>query len=84
MRHVVLTAIWNDPDAFRDIFQFGLRAPEPFPEIRQIVAEELARHAPAILPAAEPEKPATTPLLPRMPLPAHLRRGAGGKTGRSE
>ena len=72
MRYAVLTAIWNDPDAFRDIFRFGLRAPEAFPEIRQIVVDELARHLPAAPAAAGENKPAT-PLLPRMPLPAHLR-----------
>lgn len=71
MRHAVLTAIWNHPESFRDIFRFGLEAAAAFPEIRQIVAEELARQMPAS-PAADPDKPATT-LLPRMPLPAHLR-----------
>ena len=72
MRHAVLTAIWNHPDSFRDLFRFGLEAPAPFPEIRGIVAEELARHTAAAPLAAEPDKPSTT-LLPRMPLPAHLR-----------
>jgi hypothetical protein len=81
MRHVVLTAIWNDPESFRNIFRFGLRAPEPFPEIRKIVAEELAQHAPAPLPEAAADKPTT--LLPRLPLPAHLRRDAV-KTGQDE
>ena len=82
MRHVVLTAIWNDPGSFRDILRFGLRAPEPFPEIRKIVAEELAQHLPAALSPGQPDK-STTTLLPRVPLPAHLRRG-GSATGRSE
>jgi len=72
MRHVVLTAIWNDPESFRDILRFGLQAPEAFPEIRRVVAEELGRLLPAAPPAADENK-AATPLLPRMPLPAHLR-----------
>src|SRR6266576_3805559 len=41
MRHVVLAAIWNHADSFRQIFRFGLDAPDGFPEIRKIVAEEL-------------------------------------------
>ena len=36
MRHAVLAAIWNHPDSFRQIFQFGLNAPPAFPEIRRI------------------------------------------------
>lgn len=83
MRQVVLTAIWNDPAAFRDIFRFGLRAPEPFPEIRRIVAEELERHAAASPAVADAAKPAAG-LLPLMPLPAHLQRRAGRKTGQRE
>src|SRR5712691_229420 len=41
MRSVVLAAIWNHADSFRQIFRFGLDAPDGFPEIRKIVAEEL-------------------------------------------
>jgi hypothetical protein len=73
MRHAVLAAIWNHADSFRDILRFGLQAPEAFPEIRQVVAEELGRHMPALPPAADPDKQATA-LLPRMPLPAHLQK----------
>jgi hypothetical protein len=74
MRYAVLAAIWNHPDSFRQIFRFGLDAPAGFPEIRQIVAEALDKAAPAAEPAAS--EPAGETLLPRMPLPAHLK----GKT----
>jgi hypothetical protein len=74
MRHSVLAAIWNHPDSFRRIFEFGLKAPAGFPEIRKIVAEELGRYAPtAEFPASNQVKPAVGALLPRVPLPAHLR-----------
>ena len=70
MRNVVLATIWNHPEAFRLIFEFGLNAPEAFQEIRKIVADALANHAAGSeAPAASGDKP----LLPRMPLPAHLR-----------
>jgi hypothetical protein len=65
MRYAVLAAIWNHPDSFRQIFQFGLNAPPEFSEIRKIVAEELTKSAPK-------PKPAVDALLPRMPRPAHL------------
>ena len=71
MRYAVLAAIWNHPDTFRQIFQFGLAAPPGFPEIRQIVAEELARSSPK--PNFPSAKPAADTLLPRMPRPAHLK-----------
>src|SRR5437667_4869987 len=74
MRSAVLATIWNHPDSFRQIFEFGVNAPPGFPEIRQIVAAELDKRA------SKPESasssrgdPATETLLPRMPLPAHLR-----------
>jgi hypothetical protein len=74
MRYAVLAAIWNHPDSFRQIFQYGLNAPLGLPEIRKIVAEELAKGPPvAEFPAANRVKPAVEALLPRMPLPAHLR-----------
>ena len=69
MRSVVLAAIWNHADSFRQIFRFGLDAPDGFPEIRKIVAEELDRCRPT------PESTGSNPLLPQMPLPAHLRNG---------
>jgi hypothetical protein len=69
MRYAVLAAIWSHPDSFRQIFQFGLDVPPGFPEIRQIVAEALDKGAPA----SEPAAPAGETLLPRMPLPAHLK-----------
>jgi hypothetical protein len=79
MRYGVLAAIWNHPDSFRQIFAFGLRAPEEFSEIRKLVAEELAKSGVALRDAAgEPSSSGTEPLLPRMPLPAHLKgRGDG-------
>ena len=70
MRQAVLTSIWNHPDSFRQILRFGLQAPEAFAEIRRIVAEELGR-APA--PAATPATSAGKTLLPKLPLPPHLR-----------
>jgi hypothetical protein len=74
MRYTVLAAIWNHPDSFRQIFQFGLNAPPGFPEIRKIVAEELDKVSPTSeAPAPDRVKPAGEALLPRMPLPAHLR-----------
>ena len=74
MRSSVLAAIWNHPDSFRQIFQFGLNAPDAFPEIRKIVAEALdKRLATPEAAAANGGKPIAGPLLPRMPLPAHLR-----------
>ena len=83
MRYGVLAAIWNHAESFRQIFAFGLKAPESFSEIRKIVEEELGKSAAApegaaAEPASEPGNPATAPLLPRMPLPAHLR-GRGGR-----
>src|SRR5437870_998163 len=74
MRYAVLAAIWNHPETFRQILRFGLTAPDAFAEIRQIVAEELGKSPLAPdSPASNPAKPAAEPLLPRMPLPAHLR-----------
>jgi hypothetical protein len=70
MRHAVLTAIWNHPDSFREILRFGLQAAEAFAEIRKIVAEELGKGAAA---AAAPAQQAGETLLPKLPLPAHLR-----------
>lgn len=74
MRHAVLAAIWNHPDSFRQIFQFGLNAPLAFPEIGKIVAEELDRYArgPGAM-ASSPGKSTVETLLPQVPLPAHLR-----------
>src|SRR5690349_15973092 len=46
MRYAVLSAVWNHPDSFRQIFRFGLAAPPGFPDIRKIVAEELHTSAP--------------------------------------
>ena len=69
MRYAVLAAIWSHPDSFREMLRFGLNAPPGFPEIRQIVAEALDKAAPTLEPAAS----AGETLLPRMPLPAHLK-----------
>lgn len=79
MRHAVLTAIRNHPDAFREIFRFALNAPPGFPEIRTLVAEELGKRSPqGEFSASVAAKPADEALLPRMPLPAHLK----GRRGR--
>ena len=71
MRQAVLTAIWNHPESFRQIFRFGLQAPEAFAEIRNVVAEELDKYS--VRPESPVSEPAGGKLLPRMPLPAHLR-----------
>src|SRR6266851_585791 len=64
MRYVVLAAIWNHADSFRQIFRFGLDAPDGFPEIRKIVAEELDKGLPGPKStASNPVKPTET-LLP--------------------
>ena len=73
MRYAVLAAIWNHPDSFRQIFQFGLEAPPGFPESRKIVAEKLDKRSATLDPASNRVKLAVKTLLPRMPLPAHLR-----------
>jgi hypothetical protein len=73
MRYAVLAAIWNHPDSFRQIFQFGLNVPAAFPDIRKVVTEELDKRS--LMPqslAASQAKPAAEALLPRMPLPKHL------------
>jgi hypothetical protein len=75
MRSVVLAAIWNHADSFRQIFRFGLGAPDGFPEISKIVAEELADRPPASRPTGSDSARPAEKLLPRMPLPAHLRHG---------
>jgi hypothetical protein len=74
MRYAVLAAIWNHPDSFRQIFQFGLEAPLAFSEIREIVAKELGKHsATSRSQSSDAVNPSGKTLLPRMPLPAHLR-----------
>ncbi len=74
MRSAVLGAIRNHPETFREIFRFGLTAPAGFPEIQKIVAEELDKPAATSEAlASQPVKPSGDPLLPRMPLPPHLR-----------
>lgn len=75
MRCAVLAAIWNHPDSFRQIFRFGLEASPAFSEIREIVAEELDKSAATTAPRASnaPNPAADKALLPRMPLPPHLR-----------
>ena len=73
MRYAVLAAIWNHPDSFRQIFQFGLEAPPGFPESRKIVAEKLDKRSATLDPASNRVKLAVKTLLSRMPLPAHLR-----------
>ena len=70
----VLAAIWNHPDSFRRIFEFGLDAPDAFPEIRKIVADALDKRPTTPEAAAvKSGNPVAEALLPRMPVPAHLR-----------
>lgn len=79
MRYGVLAAIWNHAESFRQIFAFGLNAPDAFPEIHKVVAEELGKSGAAAQGAAvEPAGAGAEALLPRVPLPAHLR-GRGGR-----
>ena len=75
MRYVALAAIWNHADSFRQIFRFGLDAPDGFPEIRKIVAEELDSCRSTPKSAGSDSVKSVEQLLPRMPLPAHLRNG---------
>ena len=71
LRRIIAAAIWNEPETFREIFEFGLNAPPAFDEIRAIVAAALAK---AKTEPASPPAGTKKPLLPPMPLPAHLRR----------
>jgi hypothetical protein len=74
MRYAVLAAIWCHADSFRQIFRFGLNAPDGFAEVRAIVAEEIEKRSATVPSTASlVVKPAGETLLPRMPLPAHLR-----------
>ena len=73
MRQMVLAAIWNHAESFRQILNFALTAPPSFAEIRQIVAEALDRGGAATDAAASSGTAKAEPLLPRVPLPAHLR-----------
>jgi hypothetical protein len=73
MRYVVLAAIWNHADSFRQIFRFGLDTPDGFPEIRKIAAEELDKFRSTPKSAGGGPVKSVEQLLPRMPLPAHLR-----------
>ena len=69
-----VAAIWNRPETFRQIVQFGLEAPLAFSEIREIVAEELGKcSATSRSQAPNSVELAGKTLLPRMRLPAHLR-----------
>jgi hypothetical protein len=70
MRYAVLAAIWNHPDSFRQIFEFGLNAPPALGEIRRIVADALVKAGSA---DEAPAPGGDKALLPRMPLPGHLR-----------
>jgi hypothetical protein len=67
MRQAVTMAARNHPDTFREIFRLGLS--QPAGEIAKIAAEELGKAG--FVPAAG--KAGGDTLLPRVPLPAHLR-----------
>lgn len=70
MRQAVTMAIRNHPDAFREIFRLGLK-PSGADEIARIAAEELGNAG--LVPIVASGKAAGDALLPRMPLPEHLR-----------
>jgi hypothetical protein len=72
MRSSALAPIWRHPESFRRILQFGLNAPDAFPELRKIVAEALDRYVTPET-AVKRDRPVAEPLLPKMPLPPHLR-----------
>jgi len=67
MRQAVTMAIRNHPDTFREIFRLGLSSGAD--EIGKIAAEELGKAG--LGPIAG--KPGGDTLLPRVPLPEHLR-----------
>jgi hypothetical protein len=67
MRQAVTMAVRSHPETFREIFRLGLNGAD---EIGRIAAEELGKAG--FAPAAPPSDPGKT-LLPRVPLPAHLR-----------
>lgn len=69
MRQAVTTAVRSHPEAFREIFRLGLGAAEG--EIAKIAGEELGKAGFVAGPSA---KAGGDTLLPRMPLPRHLRR----------
>jgi D-alanyl-D-alanine carboxypeptidase len=70
MRQAVTTAVWRDAETFREIFRLGLNPPPGFDAVAKIAAEELAK---AGLAAAPTGKAGGGTLLPRMPVPEHLR-----------
>jgi hypothetical protein len=69
MRQAVTMAIRNHPDAFREIFRLGLN-PSGTDEIAKVAAEELGK---AGLGPAVAGKAGGDTLLPKVPLPEHLR-----------
>ena len=68
MRQAVTMAVRNHPDTFREIFRLGLN-PSGTDAIAKVAAEELGKAG--FVPAAG--KAGGDTLLPRVPLPAHLR-----------
>lgn len=68
MRQAVTVAVRNHPEAFREIFRLGLNASGG--EIAKIAGEELRKAGFAPAPSG---KPGGDTLLPRVPLPEHLR-----------
>jgi hypothetical protein len=69
MRQAVTMAIRNHPDAFREVFRLGLN-PSGAEAIARIAAEELGKVA--LVPAPSGKQGSDT-LLPRVPMPKHLR-----------
>ena len=71
MRQAVTMAVRNHPDTFREIFRLGLTPPPGSDTIAKIAVEELAK---AGLAAAPSGRSGGDTLLPRVPVPEHLRR----------
>ncbi len=69
MRQAVTMAIRNHPDTFREIFRLGLNSAST-DEIARIAAEEIGKAGLAPAPSG---RPGGDTLLPRMPVPTHLR-----------
>jgi hypothetical protein len=68
MRQAVTMAVRNHPDTFRELFRLGLK-PSGTDEIAKVAAEELGKAG--FVPAVG--KAGGDTLLPRVPLPEHLR-----------
>lgn len=70
MRQAVSTAVWRHLETFRELFRLGLNPPAGFDAIAKIAAEELGKAGIAPAPVG---KAGGDTLLPRVPMPEHLR-----------